>query len=196
MESLVALGFAANVVQFAEFSSKLLSEAIRIYRTKPQISNSTLCTDLVQVELQLERYARPIELDKSVRDELDGNVPEKETSGLKWFFKKSQNVHQSPNFGPDVLDADFERQERLDPTKTARLSACDRDILRICLECQEVTTSLQQALAKLRSSKTTLWTSFLDALRTVWSEDDIDSLRQKLDSFRQQMTVLLLVSVR
>lgn len=81
-------------------------------------------------------------------------------------------------------------------SQPAKLSSADRDILRICTECEQITTKLLTALDKLRSEKVTVWNSFVDALRAVWSEGDIQTLRQTLDSYRQQISLYLLASVR
>ncbi|ORY09742.1 hypothetical protein BCR34DRAFT_602605 [Clohesyomyces aquaticus] len=56
------------------------------------------------------------------------------------------------------------------------LASTDEDILRICIECEQIAAKLLVALRKLRSQKVTLWTSFLDALRTIWSEGDVRAL--------------------
>ncbi|KAH7371108.1 hypothetical protein BKA66DRAFT_424530 [Pyrenochaeta sp. MPI-SDFR-AT-0127] len=203
MESLVALGFAANVVQFVEFATKVISQTIKIHRAAAQSEDQVLATDLYHIQCQLEDSIRPIDLEKSVKETLNGKIVVKEQAGFKSLLTRSRTInflhHQSQHqniLDPTLLDEEFERQEELNSAKVATLSACDRDILRVCAGCQEIANELQAALTKLKSSKTTLWPSFLEALRTVWSQEEIQSLRQRLDSYRQQMTVLLLVSLR
>ncbi|KAF2681607.1 hypothetical protein K458DRAFT_391569 [Lentithecium fluviatile CBS 122367] len=78
----------------------------------------------------------------------------------------------------------------------AKLSSSDKEIVRICRECQKITDSLLAALRKLRRTNKKLWSSFVAALRTVWSEGEINELRQTLDSYRQQITLHILASVR
>ncbi|PVH99430.1 hypothetical protein DM02DRAFT_629355 [Periconia macrospinosa] len=76
------------------------------------------------------------------------------------------------------------------------LSQTDRELLRMCEECQSMTVRFLSALRRLRSSRVTVWSSFTDALKTVWSEGDISKMRQTLESYRQQITLYLLASVR
>lgn len=91
----------------------------------------------------------------------------------------------------EALKQSLEQQSAL-----VNLSSADKEILRICRECEQITSRLLIALSKLRSSKDNIWTSFIDALRTVWSENDVQILRQTLDSYRQQIALYLLASVR
>jgi hypothetical protein len=76
------------------------------------------------------------------------------------------------------------------------LSEADQEIVHICNDCKKISARLLAVLDKLRSSKITLWNSFLDALKTIWSEEEIQSLRQVLDTYRHQMSLYLLVSIR
>jgi hypothetical protein len=83
-----------------------------------------------------------------------------------------------------------------DGLQAHELSSSDREILRMCGECNKITGSLLTALGKLRGTKKKLWSSFASALKTVWSESEIQALRQTLDSYRQQITLHVLASVR
>jgi hypothetical protein len=45
-------------------------------------------------------------------------------------------------FDPATLDATAETQEKLDLTTVIQMSACDKEILRVCLKCRKVGDSL------------------------------------------------------
>lgn len=74
------------------------------------------------------------------------------------------------------------------------LDASIRDLGR---QCQHVGPELLAALAKLRGTgERSKWTSLRQALLTVWKQSEIDSLEKRLDGYRQQLTLQLLVSLR
>ena len=200
MESLVAFGFAANIVQFTEFATKVISQTSRIYRAETELNYQSLDADLTQIGKQLIDYTREIQLDPSVKECLRPRNSDGEQCGANLSSKKLRIKNfLNPFTQSHTTRANLEGwsiQERLDPAKVASLSETDRDILRVCLECEEVASKLQRAIANLGSSKTTLFASFAAALRTIWSEKEIEEMRCKLDRYRQQMTTLLLSSLR
>lgn len=68
--------------------------------------------------------------------------------------------------------------------------------LRLCGECQKVSTELLDALAKLKARGRN-WlnyakTSFLVALKSIWSEKKIDELRKRLSRIKEEMTAAAL----
>ncbi|KAF2800000.1 hypothetical protein K505DRAFT_293464 [Melanomma pulvis-pyrius CBS 109.77] len=149
MEALTALGLAANVVQFVDFASKIVSQAVKIYRAQgTQDENSE--------HLTLEKL----------------------TSSLQDYNK--------------ALKSSLRHQE----SGSFNLSVADKEILEICGQCEKLTRKLLNMLSQLRSSKTNVWTSFVDALKIVWSDDEVQKLRQTLDSYRQQIALLMMISVR
>lgn len=77
-----------------------------------------------------------------------------------------------------------------------RVSQEDKEIIRICADCGKISSKLLAALSSLNPSKATVWRSFAAALRSIWSEDEIQALRQTLDGYRQQISLYLLAAVR
>ena len=145
MEPLSILGVAGNAVQFIDFTAKLISQTIRIYRADPHKKDHEY-HDLNQITLELQK-----------------------------FTVTSQRALAAPS---------------------QTLSSTDKDILRISEDCEGIANRLLDALGGLRSSKNTLWNSFVDALKTLWNERDIQALQQTLDTYRQQLTLHLLTSAR
>jgi hypothetical protein len=149
MEALTALGLATNVVQFVDFASKIVSQAVKIYRAQ------------------------------GTQDESNEHLTlEKLTSSFQSYNK--------------ALKSSLRHQE----SEASNLSVADKEILEICGQCEGLTRKLLTTLSELRSSKTNVWTSFVDALKIVWSDDEVQKLRQTLDSYRQQIALLMMVSVR
>lgn len=74
----------------------------------------------------------------------------------------------------------------------------DEAVLKLAERCGEVGTRLLAALdllqKKPRSKGGQSWDSFVIALRTVWSQDSIDALKNDLRDYRQQMTIHLIVN--
>jgi hypothetical protein len=73
----------------------------------------------------------------------------------------------------------------------------DEDLRQLCGKCNRVAKDLIIALERLKVGQgNKIWASFIQALRTMWSEAEIELLRKNLDSFRQQISMYVLVSVR
>lgn len=149
MEPLTALSVASSVVQFVDFAGRVVTQTIKVYRTKPNHETDPH-DNLEKITHDLASH------NKALRDSL-----------------KLQ--HDSA---------------------PANLSAVDTQIMRICRDSEAVITELLSALGRLRSSQTTLWSSFLDALKSIWNADQVEALRQTLDTYRQQISLYLLTSLR
>lgn len=73
----------------------------------------------------------------------------------------------------------------------------DADIKKLCLDCSKMADQLLEALNKLTVQKQhRLWSSFSTALRSIWAQEDIDSLQRRLDAYRQQISMHILVQLR
>jgi hypothetical protein len=72
----------------------------------------------------------------------------------------------------------------------------------ICNGCVEVSQELQSVLSKLRiqedvkSGIRRKWISLREAIRGVWSLDDINRLKQRLLNFREELEIHLMISIR
>jgi len=87
--------------------------------------------------------------------------------------------------------------ESLQLSTGGSLSTRDTEILRLCQQCSETANTLISLLNKLRNeSKNDLWSSFLQALRTKWSDDKIKSLKETLDSLKSQISMYILTALR
>lgn len=81
--------------------------------------------------------------------------------------------------------------------RNGQLSESKKAMQQLCQSCQGTATELIKVLEELHGpDKPNYWSSFRKALAAVWKESDIEELRKRLDSFRQQISLHILVSVR
>ncbi|KAI8931988.1 hypothetical protein NX059_010884 [Plenodomus lindquistii] len=205
IESLAAISLAGNIFQFVDYAIKLSQEAKKIHRAKPSSEDQGQTNDLKQIALQLNVYASAFHFPDTVAKVLNGhieneNVGKEVTRGSTWFRRAwpGQSTQQPPR--QDVYDKsglqDMETQEKLDGAKVARMSTCDREIVKMCLDCRAIATELLSSIARLRASNTTVWESFHAAMKTMRSEKELETLRQRLRDHRQKINTLLIVSMR
>ena len=67
---MVALGFAANVVQFVDFTSRVISQSIRVYRTRNRsdVDDDTNTTHLHILHYEFIEYTTFVDIDNETRE--------------------------------------------------------------------------------------------------------------------------------
>jgi hypothetical protein len=196
MESLVALSFAANVVQFAEFTTRVISKSIKIYRARTHSgADHIAATDLGELELELFQYTEFIDFDDKVREKLNQKPLRKKLQEMGLPPMKVERGRIAYNSA--MLDLNEETRGALKAERVVELSPCDKEIFRMCFSCEDVALSLRQGIAKLKSSsRSIMWSSFAEALRTIWAEEKFQTMAHQLKDLRERMMVLLLISFR
>jgi hypothetical protein len=181
MEALAAFGLATNILTFVDFAGKIISQTVKVYRSASQTKDGIGQTDLSSIDFEFGKHLKQLSEDDSEESE----PPRTQSS-----FKARKNVKT-------------QKHSRVANSKTVRhaktqtfTSAADQEILRIARECTKLGERIRTKLKRLESSKVSLWNSFLEALRSVWSEDEIRRLQEDLDSHRQQIMLLLVASIR
>jgi hypothetical protein len=82
-------------------------------------------------------------------------------------------------------------------TQTQKLSSRDQQLDGLARRCRELGSRLLATLERLQSDrKPNLWASFRLALRSIWSERDIESMEKLLEKYQRQISMHLLVSIR
>jgi hypothetical protein len=71
MESLLTLGIAANVVQFVDFTTKVVSETMKIYRFRHEHEEGTEGNYLDRIASSILRYTNGFKFDQDVQLYLD-----------------------------------------------------------------------------------------------------------------------------
>lgn len=177
MDPLSALSVAGNVIQFIDFSCKLISSGQKLYSS----ANGTLVENL-----ELEAIAESIlQLYVKVKDSLGtaSAVPTlvrlnrrgKEASTGIWSSK------------------DEKEEERLIHT----INENNNSIRTVCEQCVNVAIELVEALERLKVHGTNRkWKAFRQALRSIWDDKKIDGLVQRLQKLRAQLDSSILVALR
>ena len=102
----------------------------------------------------------------------------------------------------DIIATDLERAAHdLQSSVQARPSgdATQNDIMlqRLAIKCRDVCHELLQVLGKLQAhSGRGGWRTFHKALMTVWNEGQVNALHKKMDDFRQEFILRILMSLR
>lgn len=140
-----ALSLAATIVQFVDFSSKLISDTAELYRSSKgslarNIELSTIVTDLGAISSGLEVRGRSI-------------------------------AHACSND--------------------------ERAIASLATQCKNLSSKLLDVLEDLSvKGSHKKWKSVSQALRSVWKESEIREIQKRLDSFRSQLTIRLVATLK
>ena len=141
-----ALSLAANIVQFVDFTSKVVSKGLRIY----------LSAD--------GALAKNLELEVITND-------------LSRLAKRLRHDGVSP----------------------AGLSDEERSLQTMSEDCSKIAGELLKRLEKLKVKsdvKQRGWKSLRQALKSVWSKEELDELSERLSIFRDQLQFHILVSMK
>ncbi|KAF2190486.1 hypothetical protein K469DRAFT_746970 [Zopfia rhizophila CBS 207.26] len=77
------------------------------------------------------------------------------------------------------------------------LSSNDKDLQQLCSECSALSQKILTALQSAKKSKSNgKWSSFYKALKSVWAESEIEYLNKRLQGFREQIILHIVVSLR
>jgi hypothetical protein len=148
MEPLSALSIATSVIQFVDFSSKIISGSLEIYKS--------------------------------------GHAELSEHSNIRCVTTKLEE-----------LAGGLEKSLKLDDSTNSHMSQNDLGLLDLCKGCKTVSDELIAALDKFtRKGKLGKFSSVSQALRSHWSKQHIATLQKRVDSFRQQLMINILVSLR
>jgi hypothetical protein len=148
MEPLSALSIATSVIQFVDFSSKIISGSLEIYKS--------------------------------------GHAELSEHSNIRCVTTKLEE-----------LAGGLEKSLKLDDSTNSHMSQNDLGLLDLCKGCKTVSEELIAALDKVtRKGKLGKFSSVSQALRSHWSKQHIATLQKRVDSFRQQLIINILVSLR
>jgi hypothetical protein len=162
-EALLAFGVAANIVQFIDFTAKVICVG---YHTGASRYGGLNGIDLVRnvnddFRIMVDR------LEKSLKMEQRNNNP-------------TENQKELLNLAEQCRDVAAELFVALESLK---LRARER-------------SEAKTAGRKAKTERWQGWENFRTALKIVWKEDEIKLLEEKVDAFRQQLVVRILVSLR
>ena len=125
------------------------------------------------------------------------------------IFANSRNIYHSVNgnlveyddlntVAGDLSILSSKLQESLAITATSTsLTADEQALCNLCKGCVDVSQELTKALGKLKSKgKPGRFRSFQQALKSVWSKDDIDNLDKRVRMYKEELNVRIIVGLR
>jgi len=154
MDPLVATGLAGNVVQFVDFSYKVVSTARKLYKS----AGGTIAENQ-----ELEALARDL-----------------------CELAKKDNVKTLSKYIRDVIPPKTKRQP---DDEDFREDEIIRQLSQQCIDISEDLIRVLQLLKVKRDNRA--WESVYQALKSVWKQDDIDTLLLRLDRIRDQLNTRL-----
>ncbi|KAJ5741915.1 hypothetical protein N7533_011324 [Penicillium manginii] len=117
------------------------------------------------------------------------------------LFSKSHKIYKSATGYDEDTDSLFgitkdlrSLTEKLEiPIDSKSLPAEETELADLGDKCKQTADELLLVLNDLQDSKTSRWSSFRAALRTVWAQDRIDGMARKLESYRSQLILRLTI---
>lgn len=98
-----------------------------------------------------------------------------------------------------VLELQPPRRPANSTARNASAPKASPRLQKICAECNEVSEELVDHLRRLKvpdGSVGCKWKSFRQALKSVWSKQDVDALSQRLASLRAEIDTEVLILMR
>jgi len=169
-----ALSLGANVIQVVEVSFRLVSSSRAIYQSVDGSLAENLDTEILATDLQ------------------DCNAILSQS--LAKF--KSKNAGSTANWNP----ADSVTTLVPEPAEPSTWDAQEAEALQnLCEDCNRIATVLIQKLKHLKVDPNVRWRelkSLKQALKTVWSKEELDATANRLNLYRTQLNTRILVSLR
>ena len=111
------------------------------------------------------------------------------------LFSKSCKIYKSATGNDDdtdtVLGITKDLRSLTENLKTLTdpnsLSLEEAELVNLSDRCKRTADELLLVLGDLQDSKTSQWSSFRAALKTIWAQDRIDDMTGKLESYRSQL---------
>lgn len=175
MEAVAAFAVAGNVLQFLEFSSKLLTKSLEIYRSQEGLSN--------------DRRVR----ERLLKDSILVFSAIESNAGTTL----AQQVETNVTVVDGVIKCLVGHATVLAYDASSILGGSDDRIGSLAGACSGVANQLLQRIEKLkvRGTKRT-WSSLKGALAEIWAQSDIESLQKNLDMYKTQLEFHVLMSLR
>jgi hypothetical protein len=94
-----------------------------------------------------------------------------------------------------VLSNDIQIPNRV--SSLNQVVSVEQELTELCEECGSISGQLLSALIMLQfHGRKEKWPSIRHALRSIWSQEQIDTLQKRLDNFRHRLIVDILLSLR
>jgi len=169
-EAILAFGVAANIVAFVDFTAKVIASGKSKYGALSDLKLiENVNNDLRSTLRNLERSIQEQQLTNPTENQLE-------------LLSLAEQCSVVANDLFTVLNS-LEVQE----TKVYHNWKAE----------EGETTSLWGSWRKAKAQPLLVkWPNFRSALKAVWKEDEVKALEQRLDMFRQQLVLRILVTLR
>lgn len=191
MDPFSALTIATSVVQFIDFGCSLVSETRQIYKSLHGATVSQVETTFAaRRTLELSERMKSSLRDRIVAPPIPPKSPElppcdDSTPATKSKYEKELNDYDKNLRKYEIQIKDYPR------FKQSLNAICD-----ICDKCIALSRELEDRLTKLRVQglKHRKFKSIQQALKSVWSADEIHDLEKRLESHRRELNDHLLAA--
>jgi hypothetical protein len=120
------------------------------------------------------------------------------------LFSKSRKIYKSTTGYDDDTDTVLgitkdlrSLTEKLKaPVDPNSLPPEEAELVNLGDKCKRTADELLLVLDDLQDSKSSRWSSFRAALKTIWAQDRIDDMTRKLESYRSQLILRLTIMQR
>ena len=119
--------------------------------------------------------------------------------GTRFVMKAWKIYHDGQGAGDNILDllATTKDLESAVTALTSEPGTADSGMHEICVSCSEVASQLLTSLRELAAPEQPGKREALKAaFKRLWKQQDIENLKRRLDGFREQLVVQLLLSLR
>lgn len=118
------------------------------------------------------------------------------TRSIRVYRSSNDSTNDLQIVTKDLSSLTYQLQKSIAAGKRNEDGKPQESIEHMCISCHQVAGELHSALGKLRKRNETCWESFRVALKTIWTENEIDSMQHRVDGFRQQISLQILVHIQ
>lgn len=199
MDPLTALGFAGNILTFIDFSTKIFSRSINLYRgteaayrgTKPPGSEGPDEVDTITLNGR-----------QRMEDELRSFIFVTRTiaSHPKSKKKASPTTSRLVHIDTEVLDDNIKYM--IEHTQVLQYASrhpgqIGESLQGIAAACDKVASQMLQRLERMRqTAKGKVWHSLKLAVQDLWNDSEVEDMKRMLDTHQRNLTVLMIGSLR
>lgn len=187
MEALAALSVASSVIQFVDFSSKLLSKSRKLYKSKNGVLSSTIDSERIITDLT------------SLLVSLRRKLPENRILSGETPIQRSENDEALDGLCKRSVEIAEQLLHKLEKLRV-RVKKPDKSKIDV-QEAEEVSMSdlqkgYEKELKDFEGRRFSRWDSFRAALQEVWTKRDMEELASQLREFRSEIEFRVLITFR
>lgn len=175
LEALAAVSLANAVLQFVDFTTRIISKGNKYYRSTDGVLSENF--ELHAIAENLKRLCKGLVESAALFPGPDRLTREKQA------LKKAMKASNS------------DRQTLVEDEQA--LKGGEQALKEVAVRCQTIAVELSTVIGRLKISGTrTKWRSFRQALKSQWKKEEINSTLQRLRLAREDLVIHLLVVIK